>query len=67
MLACHGSQREWLRVHHGTDEYLDATREHAAARGREIGVAYAEAFNRHRGHAYPQDDLLALLLQQPEN
>ena len=67
MLACHRSQREWLRDHHGTDEYLDATREHAASRGREIGVDYAEAFNQHRGHAYPQDDLLALLLQESEN
>jgi len=30
MLACHVSQREWLRAHHGTDEYLDAMRRHAA-------------------------------------
>ena len=30
MLACHASQREWLRAHHGTDEYLDAVRSHAA-------------------------------------
>ncbi len=59
MLACHASQRDWLRSHHGMDEYLDAMRRHTADRGREAGVAYAEAFTRHRGHAYPQDDLLA--------
>ena len=59
MLACHASQREWLRAHHGTDEYLDAMRRHARLRGRQAGVAAAEAFVQHRGHAYPQDDLLA--------
>mgnify|MGYP005832035865 CR=1 FL=1 len=62
MLACHASQREWLRAHHGTDEYLEAMRRHAALRGREAGVGAAEAFVQHRGHAYPRDDLLAALL-----
>jgi LmbE family N-acetylglucosaminyl deacetylase len=61
MLACHASQREWLRAHHGTDEYIDAMRRHAALRGREAGVAAAEAFVQHRGHAYPKDDLLGEL------
>jgi len=59
MLACHESQREWLRAHHGTDEYLDAVRRHARRRGCEIGLEAAEAFVQHRGHAFPQDDLLA--------
>jgi LmbE family N-acetylglucosaminyl deacetylase len=59
MLACHASQREWLRAHHGTDEYLDAMRRHAAMRGGEVGCAAAEAFIQHRGHAYPKNDLLA--------
>jgi LmbE family N-acetylglucosaminyl deacetylase len=61
MLACHASQREWLRAHHGMDEYLDAMRRHAESRGRRIGARYAEAFVQHRGHAYPPDDLLAAL------
>jgi len=61
MLACHASQREWLRVHHGMDQYMEAMRRHAAERGRAIGVDYAEAFVQHRGHAYPHDDLLAKL------
>jgi LmbE family N-acetylglucosaminyl deacetylase len=61
MLACHASQREWLHAHHGTDEYLDAMRRHAAARGKLPGVAAAEGFIQHRGHAYPHDDLLHTL------
>ena len=62
MLACHGSQRQWLRAHHGMDEYLEAMRRHAEMRGRRVGAAYGEAFVQHRGHAYPRDDLLAALL-----
>ena len=61
MLACHASQREWLRAHHGTDEYLDSMTRLAAQRGRQAGVAAAEGFVQHRGHAYPHDDLLAAL------
>ena len=59
MLACHASQRDWLRAYHGNDEYIDSMRRHAAARGREIGLPAAEAFVQHRGHAYPRNDLLA--------
>jgi LmbE family N-acetylglucosaminyl deacetylase len=61
MLACHASQREWLRAHHGMDEYLDAMRRHSAARGRKAGVTAAEGFVQHRGHSYPRNDLLAEL------
>lgn len=62
MLACHASQRDWLRAHHGLDEYIDAMKRFAAERGREIGVAYAECFFQHRGHPFPQSDLLAEVL-----
>jgi len=61
MLACHASQREWLRAHHETDEYLDTMRRLARQRGKEAGVEAAEGFVQHRGHPYPQDDLLARL------
>lgn len=61
MLACHASQREWLRAHHGMDEYVDAMHRHGANRGTAIGVEHAEAFVQHRGHAYPRNDLLAEL------
>ena len=63
MLACHASQREWLRSHHGADEYLDAMRRHARLRGDQVSAAVAEAFVQHRGHAYPHDDLLAELFK----
>jgi LmbE family N-acetylglucosaminyl deacetylase len=61
MLACHASQREWLRSHHGMDEYIDAMRRHGADRGQEIGVEFAEAFTQHRGHPFPRTDLLTEL------
>ena len=62
MLACHESQRAWLRRQHGLDEYLDGCRRWSAARGQEIGVDYGEAFTQHRGHPYPHDNLLMELL-----
>jgi len=61
MLACHASQREWLRAHHGMDEYIEAMKRHGARRGGAAGVAAAEAFVQHRGHPYPQSDLIAEL------
>lgn len=62
MLACHSSQREWLRSHHGTDEYLDSMRKLATERGKLIETAAAEAFVQHRGHSYPGNDALAEML-----
>jgi LmbE family N-acetylglucosaminyl deacetylase len=59
MLACHASQREWLRAHHGMDEYIDSMKRHGAMRGNPAGVVAAEAFVQHRGHGYPKDDILA--------
>jgi LmbE family N-acetylglucosaminyl deacetylase len=63
-LACHVSQREWLRAHQRMDEYIDAMKRHAAARGKLIGSPAAEGFVQHRSHGYPQDDLLITLLSQ---
>ncbi len=62
MLACHDSQRRWLRAQHGIDEYLDNQERWSARRGSEIGTRHAEAFRQHRGHPYPSDNLLASLL-----
>lgn len=59
LLACHASQREWLRAHHGMDEYLEAVRRQDAETGKLLGTQYAEAFTQHTGHAYPSDNLLA--------
>ena len=61
MLAQHASQREWLKAHHGTDEYLDSMTRLTVMRGEEVGVAHAEAFVQHRGHSYPSDDILGEL------
>ncbi|GAA5508551.1 PIG-L family deacetylase [Novipirellula caenicola] len=61
MLACHASQREWLRVHNGIDEYLSTMRYYNETRGEECGVPAAEVFIQHTGHAYPTNDLLAEL------
>jgi LmbE family N-acetylglucosaminyl deacetylase len=63
MLACHASQRDWLRAHHGMDEYIEAMKRYSAERGQQIGVGYAEAFVQHRGHPFPTTDLLATLFQ----
>lgn len=58
MLVAHASQREWLRAHHGMDEYIESMKRAGAARGKAIGTAFAEGFVQHRGHPYPQNDLL---------
>jgi len=62
MLACHASQREWLLRHHGIDQYLETMRGWSAERGKAIGVAHAEGFRQHNGHAYPRDNPLGELL-----
>ena len=61
-LACHASQRDWLRLQHRIDEYIDAMMRWGASRGAEMGVTYAEGFLQHVGHPHPVDDLLATLL-----
>jgi LmbE family N-acetylglucosaminyl deacetylase len=64
MLACHDSQRVWLRAQHGVDEYLDSQTRWSQRRGGEVGVAHAEAFRQHCGHPYPGDNILAALLPE---
>ncbi len=63
MLACHESQRNWLREHHGMDEYLLVMKAFSSKRGAEVGVAYGEGFRQHLGHAFPQDNLLGAELK----
>lgn len=62
MLACHASQREWLRSHHGIDEYILAMKRFAGVRGSLCGVKYAEGFRQHLGHGFPQNNLLKEVL-----
>ena len=65
MLACHDSQRAWLRQQHGIDEYLESSRRWSETRGQEIRAAHGEAFRQHKGHPYPHDNLLLELLERP--
>lgn len=62
LLACHASQREWLRRHHGMDEYILMMRTWAAGRGSSCGCAFAEGFRQHLGHGYPRDPVLQTAL-----
>lgn len=62
MLACHASQRDWLKKHHGMDEYIEAMKRQGALQGAKIGVPFAEGFIQHKGHSYPQDNILLRLL-----
>lgn len=61
-LACHASQRDWLRKQHGMDEYLDAGRRWSMARGGEAGFSHGEGFRQYRGHPHPSDNVLENLL-----
>jgi len=61
MLACHESQRAWLRKHHGVDNLVEGMKAWSARRGIG-GSAFAEGFRQHLGHSYPQSNLLAELL-----
>jgi N-acetylglucosamine malate deacetylase 1 len=62
MLACHDSQRAWLRKHHGVDELVDSMKAWSSKQGKAAGVAYAEGFRQHLGHSYPKDNILTELL-----
>ncbi len=63
MLACHASQREWLRRQHGIDEYLDGCRRFAAEQGKRINASYGEGFCQHLGHPFPHDNRMLEILQ----
>lgn len=58
-LACHESQREWLRSYHGLDDYLAAGERFARQQGGNCGCELAEGFRQHLGHGYPQENVLA--------
>jgi LmbE family N-acetylglucosaminyl deacetylase len=61
LLACHASQREWLRSVHGVDEYLLWMRRMGSARAADAGnnlVKFAEGFNLHKGHGFPAENIL---------
>ena len=54
MLSEHSSQREWLRQHHGTDDYLDAMDRGTRGRGPRAEFSYGGGFRQyHRYHHLP--------------
>lgn len=63
MLAAHASQRNWLRKHHGMDEYIESMKRRSAERGKLIGRPHGEGFRQHLGHGYPQNNIIAELLK----
>jgi N-acetylglucosamine malate deacetylase 1 len=69
MLGLHQSQRNWLKVHHGLDDYVESARRRCrdagerASRASGKAIHYAEGFRQHRGHAYPQENILAQILE----
>lgn len=62
MLEQHDSQRSWLKVKHGIDQYIISMKEWSAQRGKEVGVEYAEGFRQHKGHPFPHDNILEELV-----
>ncbi|MBW7938555.1 MAG: PIG-L family deacetylase [Candidatus Omnitrophica bacterium] len=58
MLTCHASQREWLRVMHGIDQYVIEMETWARLRGEPHGFEFAEGFRQHLGHAFPHNNLI---------
>lgn len=63
MLACHASQRDWLRRHHHYDRYLEIMERSARKEGVRAGLKLAEGFIQHLGESYPQDNVLKKILK----
>nr|WP_321411985.1 PIG-L family deacetylase [uncultured Allomuricauda sp.] len=62
MLACHKSQRDWLRKMSKVDEYIIMMKDFSASNGTLIGSDYAEGYRQHLGFSYPQNNLLKEVL-----
>lgn len=61
-LACHESQRAFLRAQQEISDTLTLMRMMADHAGKVSGFERAEGFRQHRGQGFPQDDLLGELL-----
>jgi LmbE family N-acetylglucosaminyl deacetylase len=62
MLACHESQREWLRYINKFDAYLEKMEESSRAAGQRVGRLFAECFIQHLGNGHPTDNILKEIL-----
>jgi N-acetylglucosamine malate deacetylase 1 len=63
MLSRHASQRDWLKQHHGMDNYIETMREWCGGRGKLGGFAYGEGFRQYKCHPYPRTPGLQELLE----
>ncbi|HET8550368.1 MAG TPA: PIG-L family deacetylase [Bryobacteraceae bacterium] len=62
MLSCHESQREWLRKHHGIDDFVGQMVQWTRAAGERVGIRYGEGFRRYKVAPFPQTSLLPELV-----
>jgi N-acetylglucosamine malate deacetylase 1 len=62
MLACHESQRAFLRQQQGIADPLEMQRHMAESAGRAAGLGLAEGFRQHLGQGFPQNNRLAEIL-----
>jgi LmbE family N-acetylglucosaminyl deacetylase len=62
MLSCHESQRDWLMRQHHMDRYTQTMKKTATVYGKLSGFGFAEGYTQHLGNAYPQDNLLRVIL-----
>jgi len=62
MLACHASQRDWLRSQHGMDNYMHTMERWSKICGARAGFPFGEGFRRYKGHPYPETPMLEELL-----
>lgn len=62
MVACHESQRAWLRAQQDIEQMSDPVEAMARRIGALAGLSAAEGFRQHLGQGFPQTDLLKALL-----
>lgn len=69
-LKCHESQREWLRRHYGTDEYIENMLDISSTWVKQYGLEdraseeHAEPFLQDLSAGFPQKNLLKEILQE---
>jgi hypothetical protein len=64
MLMEHKSQKDWLRVRHGIDNYVSIMQKWTRERGALAGIRIGEGFRQYRGHPYPQEERLQDLVRK---
>lgn len=63
MVACHQTQRNWLRTISGVDEFIESMLSFSERNGKYINKKYAEGYRQHLGFSYPSNNLLADVLK----